>query len=353
LVCDMKRCLILGVVIAGLAVLLLHWRGREGNAPNPPDAAPEAPALAAGADTARDVPKPAGGNGAGPAGQGPVATNEIDEKQRLLGPEAMRVRNETQNVPVAFHGLVVDQDTNALANVTVDLEVTELHYGTFPEVTGKTTPLQRQTGADGHFEVTGLKGHSVTIKRFTKEGYEPELFQKNYGEYGPQSTSFDNPVVLRMWSTNLHEPLITGEKSFVIIPDGRHYGIDLIKGTMAEGDEGDLVAWVKRPDPVRRGQRYDWSCELMVPAGGLREESDLVMSTAPESGYTNMFGFQEAAGINGWGGATGDERFYVRLRNGQMYGRIIINLYADYHGRKPGMIRLSYAVNPSGSRLLR
>ena len=41
------------------------------------------------------------------------------------------------------------------------------------------------------------------------------------------------------------------------------------------------------------------------------------------------------------------------LRNRQMYGRIFISLYADFHGKQPAMIRLSYAVNPSGSRLLR
>jgi len=70
-----------------------------------------------------------------------------------------------------------------------------------------------------------------------------------------------------------------------------------------------------------------------------------------EAGYTNVFACQEQANPLRWSGATGDKRFYVKLRNGQMYGRIVINLYADFHG-KP-MIRISYAVNPSGSRILR
>jgi len=77
------------------------------------------------------------------------------------------------------------------------------------------------------------------------------------------------------------------------------------------------------------------------------------MFTAPEAGYTNAFTHQEEANSSSWGFLTGDKRLYIRLRNGQMYGRIIANLYADYGGKQPAMIRISYAINPSGSRLLR
>ena len=90
-----------------------------------------------------------------------------------------------------------------------------------------------------------------------------------------------------------------------------------------------------------------------MPGGGLAGSDQYGMFRAPEGGYTNVFEFQERANVDGWGGSTGDKRFYVQLHNGQMYGRIVVQLYADYHGKQPGMIRLSYAVNPSGSRLLR
>jgi hypothetical protein len=77
------------------------------------------------------------------------------------------------------------------------------------------------------------------------------------------------------------------------------------------------------------------------------------MFTAPEIGYTNLFGLDEQQGANSWAGCFQDKRFYVRLRDGQMYGRIVISLYADFHRTKSGFIQLSYAVNPSGSHLLR
>jgi len=132
-----------------------------------------------------------------------------------------------------------------------------------------------------------------------------------------------------MWSTNLHEPLITGKKKFDIVPDGRRYAIDLVSGTIAEGDEGDLVTWIKRPESVRLGERYDWSCEMVAPRGGLLEEKDFAMFTAPEGGYTNVFAHnQEATGTNGWGFGTGDKRFYIKVRNGQ-----IVRSHHDQRGR--------------------
>jgi hypothetical protein len=267
--------------------------------------------------------------------------------------ETVRRSNEAGNPPVWFYGLVVDQDTNPLPNVSVEAAVIEEYVDPFPETKTKTTRLQRQTGADGRFEINGLKGKYVAVYTLTKEGYEQEYPGQVCGMFGAVVTGFDKPQILRLWSTNLHEPLIGAEKSFVIIPDGRRYAIDLVKGTIAEGDAGDFVAWIKRPESVTPGQRYDWSCEVTVPNGGLLESATRAMFIAPEVGYTNAFACQEHANPNRWSGATGDKRFYVRLRDGQMYARITINLYADYHGKQPAMIHLSYAVNPSGSRLLR
>lgn len=75
------------------------------------------------------------------------------------------------------------------------------------------------------------------------------------------------------------------------------------------------------------------------------------MFTASEAGYTNAFAHE--AGTIERGHVTGDKRFYIRLRKGQIYGRITIELFAYYNAQTPGLIRLVYAVNPSGSRLLR
>jgi hypothetical protein len=271
----------------------------------------------------------------------------------LRRPEVVQALNEGHNISVAFYGQVVDQNSNGVPNATVDLHVQEEHIQPFPEPpTGTNMFLQRQTGADGRFEVSGLIGHSVIIDGYAKEGYEPDFIKNCYGEYAAQSGSFTEPILFRLWSTNFHQALISGDKSFHVVPDGRHYAIDLLKGTIAEGDEGDLVAWFKRPEPVTWGQSYDWSCELAVRAGGLSESESWPMSIAPEAGYTNVFACQGNANAHRQGVGFGGKRFYVKLHDGQMFGRIVISLRSRYLGDKPAEIGLSYAVNPSGSRLL-
>lgn len=148
--------------------------------------------------------------------------------------------------------------------------------------------------------------------------------------------------------------MITGEKKFHVVPDGRLYGIDLINGTITESGEGDLKVWIKRPEQVSFGQKYDWSSKIEIVNGGLLQETDTSSSmfSAPVDGYVDVFQFEQKVG-SGWGDSTGTKRFFVQLRNGQVYGRISIELYAHYNNQIPGLIRLSYAINPSGSRILR
>ncbi len=76
------------------------------------------------------------------------------------------------------------------------------------------------------------------------------------------------------------------------------------------------------------------------------------MFEAPTSGYTNSFEFQGQI-KGGQRGDIGERQFYVQLKNGQEYGQMSIGLYAPFNDQTPGLIRLSYAVNPSGSRILR
>jgi hypothetical protein len=345
----MKRYMILAGAAAVLLLLLSLLPRRGSNSATPP-----APESASQTDVGTNLLP----NEPGMANEPGRVSAQTDVVSLLKGSQQemiVRSFNETANPPVAFYGQVMDQDTNPLPNVQVGVMVSEEYMKLNLETQiGSATNLHSQTGPDGRFEVTGIKGHRVAITELAKDGYEPELGMSDiYGTYGAQSGSLSEPVVFRMWATNMHEPLIGGEKSFVVIPDGRHYAIDLTKGTIAEGDEGDLVAWIKRPAGVSWGQRYDWSCELSVPGGGLLEGQSLAMFTAPETGYTNAFAHAEKASPSGWSYGFERKRFYIKLRRGQMYGRMSVDLYADGHGKQPAVIRLSYAVNPSGSRLLR
>lgn len=274
-------------------------------------------------------------------------------KNNVITPEKWRNYIESHNHPVDFYGLVIDQNSNPIPGVKIKSGV---RHWTMPgpevgSASTTTIPLKATTGADGRFELTGASGDGFGVLLF-KDGYEAES-EKN--GFGAGSYSYANPVIFKMWKADIHEKLITGSKVFPIVPDGRSYLIDLIKGTISEASTGDLKIWVKRPAQIAFGQRYDWSCEMEVMNGELLQENDrsAAMYEAPANGYTNSFSFTEAATASGWGDTTGEQRFYVRLNGGREYGRISIELEAYYNNRIPALIRISYAINPSGSRILR
>lgn len=344
---NMKRFVFFGIAVAVLLFFLLQGRNHQVGAPGQPNTASEAAAVS-DLTNQQDVTTRGGEIGAEQAKSVPV-TNSMGYED----PETIRAFNESPDVPISFYGVVEDQDSNALQNVKVELRIIQWQPTTPLGEDTKMIQIESETGPDGRFNVSGMSGHAVTVLGFWKDGYEPEFMRGDYGRYGPHSGSREKPEIFRMWNTNLAQSLITAEKSFVVIPDGRHYAIDLLKGTITEADNGDLVAWIKRPESVKWGQKYNWSCGLEVPTGGLSESSEYLMFRAPEAGYTNTFRYQEDEDVNGWGGETGKKRFYINLRNGQMYGRVTVELYADYYGKQPAMIRLSYSINPSGSRMLR
>jgi len=76
------------------------------------------------------------------------------------------------------------------------------------------------------------------------------------------------------------------------------------------------------------------------------------MYLAPTDGYASAFQLQQQI-KGGQYGETGDRLFYLKLKDGAEYGQMSIDLYAPYNDQIPGLIRLSYAINPSGSRILR
>jgi hypothetical protein len=330
-----------------MVALFLLWPREQISVPGSQETATPAPSVAP-SNEFKEASQPA------PAVDPQHPPPGEDRTMWLRRPEVVAALNEGHNVPVAFYGQVVDQDSNGVPNATIDLHVKEEHIQPFPEPpSGTNIFLQRQTGADGRFEVSGLTGHSVFIDKYAKEGYEPEVELRGYGDYAAESGSFEAPVVFRLWNTNFHQQLITGEKRFQVLPDGRHYGIDLIQGTIAEGDSGDLVVWIKRPELPQ--QKYAWSCGMSAPGGGLRPETDLkmTMSCAQPGEYTNVFVFDVEYNTPSGSGMTFDNRFYVRLHNGQLYGRLSADFWTtDRHNPTFGLVSINYVINPSGSRVL-
>lgn len=343
------KILIPALIILLAALALLFWKN-----PKPPVAnSGQAAEAVAQSNSAASVLKKANTNGstAIPT-RGPSPTQKpaaFDHNN----PESIRKYMESQNVPIDFYGQVIDQDSNSIAGANVKGEI--LHVEVINPAPGgaedQIVPIDQETDSRGRFEIQGVSGRALQIESIQKDGYEVEPDNCPHS-FGTPIGNYENPVLFKMWSTNIHEQLITGEKKFQIVPDGRAYFINLTDGTIAESGEGDLMVWVKYPPQTVRGQLYDWSCEVDVINGGLCPGDSYSMFSAPVSGYVSNFQLQQQI-KGGQYGETGEKRFYIQLKNGQEYGRMTIDLYAPYTDQVPGMIRLSYAINPSGSRILR
>jgi hypothetical protein len=275
-----------------------------------------------------------------------ASTNSGNPQNRV---NELRQTLSEKNSPIDFYGRVIDQASNSLAGVKFKIYIR--HWELLANAMSNPIRVEKETDADGRFEVHGETGDVLNVESIQKAGYELEPTQRSFG---PSGGTAESPIVFKMWSTNIHEQLVTGQKSFQITPDGRTYAIDLTRGTLAESGDGDLKVWVKRPAQVAPGDKYDWSCEIAAVNGGVLQESNLnsSMYSAPIDGYKPMFRFEQKVG-SGWGDTTGTMRFYIELSHGQTFGRMSIELFAYYNENVPGLVRIQYAVNPSGSRLLR
>lgn len=331
------RFLIFIVFIVLLVVGLLLWR-RPAKV-EPTVQATNAPIAAANNST--PAPKPA---------PPPTLNQPLIVTHKVETPEQRRQGIESANAPIDFYGLVIDQNSNPIPGVTIKSGVR--HWGmpdlNFQQAGSIEIPLEATTGPDGRFELSGATGDGFGVY-LSKDGYDAES-EKN--GFGAGQYRYDNPVVFKMWPTNVHEKLITGKYAFKIVPDGRAYFINLTDDTISESGTGDLKVWIQYTNHVVPNQLYDWSAGIDVINGGLQDATDPSMWMAPASGYVPSY--TNAGQIRGYQtGDTEDRRFYLQLQNGNEYGQMTIELIAPYNLGIPGLIRLSYAINPSGSRILR
>ncbi len=255
---------------------------------------------------------------------------------------------EARNLPIDFYGQTVDQDGNPLPGVQIKMMVA--HF--LPGLEGMSIPVNRTSDANGLFDVHDPKitGDGFDIEHMSKEGYTLEPMAKSFG---PMGGAPGNPVIFKFWRNDIKEPLITGQKSFPIKPDGTSYLIDFSKGTISlSGAENGDLEFRMNMLPLIDGKYPHWSCDFQPVNGGLAEETDAssAMYLAPTSGYSNLFGFALSP-ANPWTRQSGTLRFYLRLNGGKEYGRVLIDM--AMWARKPNLLRVEYAINPTGSRILR
>jgi hypothetical protein len=218
---------------------------------------------------------------------------------------------------------------------------------------GRSVNFSKQTDANGRFELTGQAGDVLGFDSLKKDGYRlspKALTALNYSRI-PTPPSPDEPVVFKMWKIGTPERLVTWDKFYGLAPDGRTYTIDLIKGTKTEGEsaDGDLRVKIVRPARIQPREHFDWSFVIETINGGILPADDEFLYLAPAEGYQTPYRLEFTSSQTNWTGLVKQE-FYVRSRGGAVYGRLDVEVIADYNDKS--VFSVKSVVNPSGSRNL-
>jgi hypothetical protein len=255
-----------------------------------------------------------------------------------------------KNVPIEFFGQFLDQDSNIIT--AVNIKVSVRHWTVpdplVPEIGSKEILFERNSDNSGRFELHGETGDVIHIESVYKIGYR--LSPKISHNFGSKSGSFENPVVIRMWKDGTKEPLIGGSHVYGIDSDGGAYTIDLLSGKKIKGAaEGDLRVFIKRPNGVGQRDKYRWSFSIEAIQGGLLESDDEFMYLAPQSNYEHKIEMNFNPDDSTWAPFV-KKQFFLRSRNGQIYGRAQVEIDSIYNVHSA--FQIDYAINPNGSRNL-
>jgi hypothetical protein len=244
-----------------------------------------------------------------------------------------------------FYGKIIDQHGQPVAGADVALNI-NLDFG-------RGGSQKTQTDADGLFQFTGIRGRSLNIvpekKGFQIEGHGLGLKGLN----GPE-TSLSNRAVYTMWKLKGPESMIHDQKRYNFKPDDRIYTIDLLSKKIVEGtnDIGDLYVQFQRPPQIKPREDFEWSFTMTAIGGGLIEvtNDDYFLNEAPANGYQPQYKFNMTPANPKWHGWNGEETFYLKSRDGKVYGHFHIRINPVSHDGSS--LEIESYVNPAGSRNL-
>ena len=279
----------------------------------------------------------------------------INDHDRL--PEIFQKYNQSHNIPIAFYGQVIDQESNPVPNVkiTISIQQTYMTSPTTLEFKSKYVEKEVKTDANGFFSINGENGDSLNLKSIQKDGYQ--LSAQTLLTYGYENVAVvfhpdsQNPVIFQMWKLGESQKLISHSLSRIGIPvDGQPIQFDLLNGTKASSGGQLIVRFERNPQILMGGDSgYDWRATFEIPNGGFVANSDEFMYQAPENGYQETYTVEMPKGATNWA-TTLDQQFYIRLGNGN-YGNLTVHL-PTFHNTPPIGLDLGITINPNGSRNL-
>lgn len=247
---------------------------------------------------------------------------------------------EEWRTPIEFYGKVVDENTNVVGGA-------EVYFDCNDTSAEGTSFYHTNTGQDGMFSISGIKGRGLNVK-VSKDGYYSFAPSGLYFNYAGEAQNFlpdaANPIVFHLKRKGVAARLIRFTKGFDTARDGAPTEVQLATAQAVPVGEGDIRVQCWTHDEGRKpGQHYDWKCQITIPGGGLVLRTDSLDFQAPANGYQPSDVIDMPADSNAW---TWDVKrnYFVRLADGN-YGRVSIEIVAGGEH----FFRLESFLNPSGS----
>jgi hypothetical protein len=281
-----------------------------------------------------------------------AATAQMPDTNGMNAHQAEMERRsiEVFKTPIDFYGKVVDENSDPLAGADIRFSWNRLSISNTLE-TGQTAAASDENGL---FSLEGQNGEGLDV-RVTKSGYynvrsNAMSFQfsqfSGMHVYVPDRIS---PVIFVLRKKGNGASLVTSKLGMsddfaVPVPrDGIPMKVDLLN---RKTGEGPLEIAQTKPEPKLMNAAKEWSFKMTIPGGGFIEyQNQDFPFEAPDVGYQSTMQFNFQRGEADWTEAISKD-FFIRFADPPIYGRMHVETSIG------GGVRLTYAINPDGSRNL-
>jgi hypothetical protein len=255
---------------------------------------------------------------------------------------------EMFKTPIEFYGRVVDENKNPVAGADISFSWNKLTVSHQFE-TGQSNA---KTDENGLFSLEGQNGEGLDV-RVSKSGYYTAKSNTMSFRYSQLSgmpiyvPDRNNPVIFFLVKKGSGVSLVTSKNgmgddfSILVSRDGTPLKVDLLHRMTGEGP---LEITQTKPDPKLMNQATEWSFQMAIPDGGFVEYHDQDFPVeAPDTNYQSTVQFDFQKSQTNWTETIAKD-FYIRFSNPPLYGRLHVETSIG------GGVRLTYAINPDGSR---
>jgi hypothetical protein len=253
------------------------------------------------------------------------------------------------NVPIAFYGRVVDQDSRPLQGVTVKYTLTSIP--TIPVLWGPSETKDETCVSDqnGLFAVEGRRGSGLDITGLAKQGYRKSGYYQQadvrYEPYDPQRYMPDRnkPIDLMMIRDDLPKAEEIYDKRLRLNWNVETTTVDFspVVGKL------EFTASRSGRDPNNTTKKFEWEVKMRATGFTMTKLPNANERMAPPEGYGSSGQIGFSPDEKTWQLQT-DESYAIHTDKG-FYGLMNLSVYGD--GNDGGMSgRVTVYLNKSGAR---